>query len=68
MFSRKNRACYAPTLTNSPLPTEDTHPPPGSTNPNTTSTILPNGRNRDAKRSRRIVRTRFLQSRLVPSR
>jgi hypothetical protein len=58
---RKNRAYYAPALTvSSPLPIERTPPPPGSTNPNTTTTTTRKGRSHDAKKSRRIVRTRFL--------
>jgi hypothetical protein len=57
---RKNRAYYAPTLTaTSPMPIEHTPPPPGSTNPYTTTTTTRKGRSHDAKKPRRIVRTRF---------
>jgi hypothetical protein len=75
LFPRKNRAYYAPTLTdNSPLPIEHTPPPPGSSTNNPNRNAILSGRTHDAnmnrgskKAPRRIVRTHFLHRARLPS-
>src|ERR1700679_1884756 len=65
-YPQRNRTCYTPNLSDSPLPIQDTHTPlgtnPNNTNTNTTRRMF-KGRTNDAtgypRTSRRMVSMRY---------